>query len=270
VRNRRLRLGIGVALGLLAIATSVVLTGSGSAASRVVPVNQTPPTISGTTQEGQTLTADRGTWSGTEPISYAYQWRRCDTDGGSCSAISGATQKTYTLKPVDADNTLRVRVTASNKDGSAAALSAPTAVVKATPKPPPTGCPSGTGTVKVEDLSPPTRLVVDRMQSSPDVVGRSTSDLVVRFHVSNTCGQTVQGALVYVTGTPYNQFTIPAEQPTGSDGWAELRLQREAGFPATPRQQLLVLFVRARKSGENLLGGISNRRLVSLRVDLAR
>jgi hypothetical protein len=270
VSKRRMRLGIVVALGLLATATSVILTGNGSAASRTAPVNQSPPTISGTAAEGQTLTANRGTWTGTEPINYAYQWRRCDVDGGSCAAISGATQRTYTLKAVDADNTLRVRVTASNRDGSASELSAPTAVVKANPKPPPTGCPSGSGTVRVEDLSPPTRLVIDRLQSSPDVVGRSISDLVVRFHVSNTCGQTVQGALVYVTGTPYNQFSIPPEQATGSDGWAELTLHRDRGFPATPRQQLLVLFVRARKTGENLLGGISTRRLVSLRVDLSR
>jgi hypothetical protein len=75
---------------------------------------------------------------------------------------------------------------------------------------------------------------------------------------------------VYVTAVPYNQFTVPTEQPTAADGWAQLSMGKMRGYPASRTQQLLVMFVRARKPSEKDLGGISARRLVSFPVDLRR
>jgi hypothetical protein len=112
----------------------LVLVGAGSAAAATTaPRNTVRPTISGTTRQGELLTADPGTWSGTQPMTFAYQWRRCDTNGANCSNISGATSKTYTLTSADVGNRLRVRVRASNDAGSGTATSLPTAVVAAQP-----------------------------------------------------------------------------------------------------------------------------------------
>lgn len=230
--------------------------------------NTSPPTISGSATVGSTLTANRGTWSGADPITFKYAWRRCDTDGGSCSAISGANEQTYLLKAVDAGNTIRVRVAAKDSTGTSSATSVPTAVVTAAAKPPPpasNGCAKTGGTIPVADVSPPARLTIDRTQVSPSTLTFGTRSVTARFHVA-ACGGSVQGALVYVTAVPYGQFAIPTEQTTGSDGWATLQFTALSGYPVSNKQQLLVMFVRARKNGENLLGGISTRRLVSFRV----
>ena len=245
--------------------------GSGVAATQARPTNQQPPTIQGTPQVGSTLTAREGQWTG-NPTDFDYAWRRCDGDGGSCSLISGAAEKTYLLKQVDQDNTLRVTVTAQNADGRTNVTSVPTAVIRAAAPPPSTsGCArTGNDAIPVAELDAPERLLVDRQEASPSVIGGSTDTIVMRFRVSACNGKPVSGALVYVTAVPYNQFTVPQEQATGADGWAELRMNRLRGYPATPKQQLLVAFVRARKPGGNLLGGISTRRLVSFPVDLRR
>src|SRR5262249_39715463 len=95
-------------------ATSVV------GAPLVPPSNTVAPSISGTAADGQTLTANEGTWSGTNPMTFAYVWQRCDASGSNCAAISGATGKTYGVTGVDVGSTIRVVVTATNGAGSSA------------------------------------------------------------------------------------------------------------------------------------------------------
>ena len=90
------------------------------------PVNSSPPSISGTAQAGQVLTAAAGSWTGTQPISYGYQWRRCDSAGANCADIASATGQTYALASADVGSTVRVAVTATNMGGSGSAASAQT------------------------------------------------------------------------------------------------------------------------------------------------
>ncbi|MGI8987953.1 MAG: S8 family serine peptidase [Bryobacteraceae bacterium] len=87
------------------------------------PRNSTPPVISGSPSPGQSLSTSNGLWSN-NPISYTYQWNRCDAFGGNCSAIPGATGISYLVSRADAGLTLRSAVTAANSAGSSTVMSA--------------------------------------------------------------------------------------------------------------------------------------------------
>jgi subtilisin family serine protease len=93
------------------------------------PENTSLPTISGTAEEGQTLTVSHGAWSNS-PSSYSDQWAKCNASGASCTAIAGATGLTYKLPATYVGDTLRVQESASSGSGSGAAvISAATAKV---------------------------------------------------------------------------------------------------------------------------------------------
>jgi Hypothetical glycosyl hydrolase family 15 len=81
------------------------------------PENTAPPTITGTAQQGQTLTEHHGTWTN-EPTSYTYQWQQCTNKGASCTSIVGATSQTYVPAAADVGHTIKVQETAKNEGGS--------------------------------------------------------------------------------------------------------------------------------------------------------
>lgn len=86
--------------------------------SATAPASTAKPAVSGSPVAGRTLSCSQGSWSGSTPQTYAYQWLR---SGG---AIAGATRSTYTVTAADAGRSLACRVTASNSAGSASATSA--------------------------------------------------------------------------------------------------------------------------------------------------
>jgi hypothetical protein len=218
------------------------------------PANTSLPTISGTAQQDSVLAAGNGSWSGTQPITYAYAWQRCDAQGGNCSTIGGSTSSKYTLTSTDVGHTIRAQVTATNARGSSTATSQQTALVA------PAKTTQGTTVVSVAQVSLPDRLVIDRVRFSPNPVTSRRTGIVARFHVSDTRGFSIQGALVYTIGLPYGWTFNAAEQPTDSHGWATIVIHPTPNMPL--RRGDLVMFVRARKPGDNLLAGVSTRRLV--------
>jgi RTX calcium-binding nonapeptide repeat (4 copies)/WD40-like Beta Propeller Repeat len=101
------------------------------------PRNTVYPTItlpSGDTQPvvGHFLVAGVGSWDGSFPISYKFQWKRCDAAdrlNGTCVDIANATSSFYTPTSSDLGKRLRVQVTATNSQGTASQNSEPTEIV---------------------------------------------------------------------------------------------------------------------------------------------
>ena len=93
------------------------------------PSATAPPGISGTAEQGLTLTETHGQWTNS-PTSYAYQWLRCNSAGANCSPIPSATEQSYTLVAADVGFTIRAQETASNAEGAGSpSLSTQSAVV---------------------------------------------------------------------------------------------------------------------------------------------
>ena len=162
------------------------------------------------------------------------------------------------MQNADGGNSLRVVVTAKNGDGTANATSVPTAVVTGAPAT--NGCPvTKSTTAPIADLSPPARLQINAFDVTTGAINNQTQSFSLQVRIGSTCGVNIQGASVYVTAVPYNQFDIPAEKLTGSDGTATLSFSRLSGFPASSKQQQLTLFIRATKPGEDILAGVSTQ-----------
>jgi hypothetical protein len=224
------------------------------------------PTISGTPVTGQTLTATAGRWNGTTPIGYAYQWQRCDAAGNGCANVAGATGTTFALGAADVQHRLRVVVTAKNTAGSGTATSGATALVAQAPPPGPSGqikLPSGMVSIPAASVAAPERLVVDRVSFAPSTV-RSRAPFSATFRVVDTRGYAVRDALVFVRSTPL-VTTTPGEARTGMDGTVTLQIAPESAFPLRNGHNVQ-FFVRARKDGDNVLAGVSSRRLVQVRT----
>ena len=86
--------------------------------------------FTGTEALGQTLTANPTGWNMGNPAgTYAYQWVRCGTGGGTCVDIAGQTASTYAITGADGGRTLRLRISVTNIYGSASATSSQSSII---------------------------------------------------------------------------------------------------------------------------------------------
>jgi hypothetical protein len=80
------------------------------------PWADAPPSIGGTPAAGTALTGNDADWEATPAVQR--RWRRCDSAGGNCTDIPGATGATYTVADEDLGHTLRFRNDATDADGT--------------------------------------------------------------------------------------------------------------------------------------------------------
>lgn len=104
-------------------------TATVAAQATTAPANTKAPELTGTLKEGDTLTLNPGTWTGTTPITFSYEWQRCNAQGVNCSNFAVNSTATYKLVAADVGNRIQVRVTAKNSAGDATRYSNQTAQI---------------------------------------------------------------------------------------------------------------------------------------------
>jgi hypothetical protein len=227
------------------------------------PVNTSIPLVTGSALVGGVATAEPGSWTGRQPISFSYAWVRCNTAGGECVAIAGATGRNYRLTSADVGRKMRVNVTARNAISSVTVLSGESAVVGV---PLPAGAvrlPSGAVSIPATSVPADHRLIVSQVGFTPNPVTSRRRALTVRVRVTDTRGYLVRDAVVFARSTP--RVTSGGRLVTAMDGWVTFRLQPLGTFPLK-KQGNVQFFVKAYRSGDPALGGVAGYRLVQVRT----
>jgi hypothetical protein len=192
-------------------------------ASASAPANTVAPTISGSGQTGEPLTAQLGTWSPTQcgTPTFSYQWEESTNQAGPFTPISGATSSTYTPGSGDASNYITVSVTETNAGGSGSA-SAQAAVG-------PIVVPAPTVTTPTQ-TTPPTTTQTGTVITSTSPGNRTgTSTTTVQFYrCAHTCTKIdTHGATTYTVRAADNgeyietkvTTTVPGSQPIVTTTW---------------------------------------------------
>ena len=179
---------------------------------------------------GHTLTANSGTWTGTEPIIYAYQWESCNGSGTECEAIEEAVSQTYKLRSSDLERAIRAIVIATNAGGATSATSDHSAEIAA-----------GTGSSIAGYYATGETLpdALERLNGEISSDGGSIDGLIEHYggNLPTTSGDDVEQAFDRVVATDYalqNEYgnligeTLPERLGLSSDGDATTLLETQA------------------------------------------
>ena len=222
------------------------------------------PTLSGTAAQGQTLRVAPGTWNGVQPITFTFQWLRCDTSGNNCLLQPGFRDDAYVLRDGDIGKTVRARVIARNARGESSRLTAPSPAVQGPQGP--AGVitlPNGEKSIPASSVPANHKLVVDQVTFSPNPIQSRTAPFTVRIKVKDTQGFVVRDALVFFRSTPLVTRNAQ-DQRTAQDGTLTLTVTPERDFPVLRSGYSLQFFVKASRQGDPELGGIAGYRLVQV------
>ena len=199
------------------------------------------PTISGTPQVEQTLTADTSSITdedGLTNVSYSYQW----VAGGS--DIAGATGRTYTLTSSEEGQTVQVRVTfTDDADNEETLTSAATVAVAAAPNRDATGAPTISGTPQVEQtLTADTSSITDEdgltnvsysyqwIAGGSDIAGATGSTYTL---TSSEQGQTIQVRVTFTDDADNEETLTSAATDAVAAAPVPLTVRLKAAAPAT-------------------------------------
>lgn len=226
--------------------------------SGLPPANVSPPTIAGTLQQGETLVEAHGAWV-PPPSSYAYQWLVCDSAGGGCAVIGGATRQAYTLTAQDVGHTILVQETATSLLGGAAtASSLPTAVVAAPPASPP-GSPPGSPPMSP---APPPGMTASStaLVSVPTTPATNEGVVLIATITSGSSASPPSGTVEFENGGA--PIAGCASDPvTGSDPVVTITCQTSFAAATSP-ERLLAAFTPA--VGSTLVGSTSSTDVVAV------
>ncbi len=185
-------------------------------------------TLSGAARVGERLAAAASGFDGQSPR-LEFSWQRCSAAGDACEEVAG-NGPSHLLTPGDAGHRLRARVVASDRGGSASALSALSDVVNAPADAAATPVPTPTATATPAATPVPT--AAPGPVAAPAVPGPSAVQTVVVTrpdHVANGRRASEHAVLLAWLEGPHGRRGIALTAPAGTRVRIRGRLTDEAG-----------------------------------------